>query len=289
LVEEAPTTDKWVHEIKFDGYRLQARIDAGDVQLLTRSGLDWTHRFGGLARALRDLKLGSAIIDGEAVVLDDAGVSSFVNLVAALKAGRSTHMAFFAFDLLYFQGANVMGATLLDRKSLLRTALKGTAKAGPIRYSEHFAIDGTEMLEEACKHGLEGIISKRRDKPYCSGRKDDWLKAKCIKTDEFVVAGYLDSAAAARSVGALVLGFYERGCLKYAGRVGTGFSRQSASAIWKQFQPLRVENSPVARSLTSAQRRDVTWVKPELVAQVEYRAWTGDGLLPCIVQEAQGR
>jgi bifunctional non-homologous end joining protein LigD len=200
-------------------------------------------------------------------------------LVEALKAGQSKRMVYFAFDLLYLDGVNLMGATLLDRKSLLNSALKGTAKTGQIRYSAHFEVDGAAMLRESCRHGLEGIISKRKDRPYRSGRRDDWLKTKCILTDEFVVGGYLDSTAQRKAVGALVLGYYDRGRLIYAGRVGTGFNRRSASEVWKQLQNLRTEDSLFSGSLEPSQRRGVTWVKPQLVAQIEYRAWTSDGLL----------
>jgi bifunctional non-homologous end joining protein LigD len=279
LVDEAPASDNWVHEIKFDGYRLQAHIKDGDVQLLTRSGQDWTHRFGSLAKTLRALNLNTSILDGEVVIEDDKGVSSFVMLVDALKAGQSKRMVYFAFDLLYLDGVSATGATLLDRKSLLQMALKGAAKTGQIRYCVHFEVDGTAMLREACRHGLEGIISKRKDRPYRSGRRDDWLKTKCILTDEFVVAGYLDSTAQPKAVGALVLGYYDHGRLIYAGRVGTGFNRHSANDVWKQLQNLRTEDSLFSGSLEPSQRQGVSWVKPQLVTQIEYRAWTSDRLL----------
>jgi bifunctional non-homologous end joining protein LigD len=279
LVEEAPVGDRWVHEIKFDGYRLQARIDGDEVRLLTRGGSDWTGRFGSVAKALRSLKLDTAVIDGEVVVEDDSGVSSFVKLVEALKAGRSARMVYYAFDLLYLDGASLMGAALLDRKALLKKAIRGASNAGSIRYSEHFEVDGAVMLREACRRGLEGIISKRTDRPYRSGRRDDWLKTKCKHDDEFVIGGYLESKVEPRAVGALVVGYFERGALIYAGRVGTGFDRRAASELWKQLKPLRRASSAFAASLTSLQRRDVFWVAPRLVAQVEYRAWTGDNLL----------
>lgn len=279
LSDTAPEGGDWVHEVKFDGYRLQARIDHGRVQLLTRSGQDWTHRFGGLARALGSLKVETALIDGEAAVEDEGGTSSFVRLVEALRAGRSGEMVYYAFDLIYLDGTDLTRAPLIERKTLLEAVLKKAPTNGPLRYSAHFATDGPAMLQAACSHGLEGIISKRRDMPYRSGRRDDWLKSKCIQTDEFAIGGYLDSSAHPKAIGALVLGYYRRGSFIYAGRVGTGFNRQSAGRLWMELQALRIAKPAFGEQLTAQQRRGVRWVKPQLVAQIEYRAWTGDGLL----------
>ena len=171
LSEDAPEGRDWVHEVKFDGYRLQARIDNGHVQLLTRSGQDWTHRFGSIARALASLKVETALIDGEAVVEDETGASNFVKLVEALQAGRSGEMAYYAFDLLYLNGKDLTRASLVERKALLKALLKKASANGPLRFSAHFETDGAAMLKAACSHGLEGIISKRRDMPYRSGRR----------------------------------------------------------------------------------------------------------------------
>jgi bifunctional non-homologous end joining protein LigD len=279
LVSDPPDGENWVHEIKFDGYRIQAHVERGRVKLFTRSGQDWTPRFGALAKALGALKVKDALIDGEAVVMDEAGVSRFVELVADLKAGRSNRMVYYAFDLLHLDGSNLEGAALADRKARLAKVLESAPKGGAIRYSDHVQGDGRELLAKACSLGLEGIISKRTDKPYRSGRRDDWTKAKCIQNDEFVIGGYLDSTAYPKAIGALVLGYYERRRLIYAGRVGTGFDRRTARELWRMLQPLRRESSPFADPLDAEQRRAVKWVRPMLVAQIEYRAWTGDGLL----------
>lgn len=278
LAAVPPGSAQWAHEIKFDGYRLQARIDIGKVLLLTRSGLDWTAKFSGLAQALGALKVTSAIVDGEVVVEDERGASSFVELVSDLKARRSARMVYFAFDLLYLDDTDTRALPLADRKTLLKRLLP-RRKNSHVRYSEHVQGNGATMFAEACKLGLEGIISKRLDKPYRSGRGVDWLKVKCIQTDEFVVAGYLESSAIKDAVGALVVGFYVGKRLVYAGRVGTGFNRRVAGDLWQQLYELRKQTSPFALPVGAAQARGVVWVKPIIVAQVEYRAWTGDGLL----------
>jgi bifunctional non-homologous end joining protein LigD len=279
LVAEPPEGPHWAHEIKFDGYRLQARIEDGQVRLLTRSGLDWTEKFGTLEQSLGTLKVTSAIIDGEVIVYDDKGASSFVELVSELKAKQSARMVFFAFDLMFLNGEDLRAQTLADRKALLKRLLGRRKKDDSVRFSDHVRGHGPTMLAEACQLMLEGIISKRLDKPYRSGRGTEWLKAKCIQTDEFVVIGYLDSKPVKNAIGALVLGFYEGRKLVYAGRVGTGFSNALARELWQQLQPLRTTAPDLATAVASAQRRGVVWVKPLLVAQVEYRAWTSDGLL----------
>jgi bifunctional non-homologous end joining protein LigD len=279
LVAKPPVGEEWVHEIKFDGYRIQAHIEKGQVRLLTRKGLDWTERFGGLAKQLAEFHSGTAIIDGELVVEDAEGRSSFSDLASALKGGRGEKFVFNCFDLLYLDGLNLMDATLQDRKQLLEKLFARRSKSGPIRYSAHLAADGARMLSDACGLGLEGIISKRVDRPYRSGRHDDWLKSKCIQVDEFVIVGYLVSSASASAIGALVVGYYDRKKLIYAGRVGTGYSNQVAVDLMRRLKSLRMDTAPVSGPLTNLQRKDVIWVSPELVAQIEYRAWTGDGLL----------
>ncbi|MCC7252445.1 non-homologous end-joining DNA ligase [Hyphomicrobium sp.] len=278
LTDAPPEGADWVHEIKLDGYRLEARIVNGDVRLLTRSGLDWTGRFPSIAKALKGLKVKNALIDGEAVVEDARGVTSFVKLVEALETGRSQDMVYVAFDLLYYDGVDVTPAELGDRKLLLEAVMK-RSRSKHLRYSAHIAGDGGVVLKEACVLGLEGVISKRADRPYRSGRNGDWLKSKCIQTDEFVIGGYLVSSVDARAVGALAVGTFERGRLVYAGRVGTGYTNATARALWKTLQPLKTAAAPFAGALTAPQRRGVVWVKPELVAQIEYRALTGDNLL----------
>lgn len=279
LVDAPPEGDEWIHEIKFDGYRLQARIAGNEVRLLTRGGLDWTKRFPALAKALGTLNADTAVIDGEAVVLMEGGVTSFSDLVASLEAGRSDEMTFVAFDLLYLNGHNLVAAPLIKRKELLEALLARNPDPAHLRFSGHLPGRGSDVLASACKLGLEGIVSKRCDLAYHSGRNGDWLKSKCIQTDEFVIGGYLTSSVDAKAVGALVVGTFERGTFTYAGRVGTGYSHATARQLWKALQPLRVKAPPFATSLTAVQRRGVNWVEPALVVQIAYRAWTGDGLL----------
>lgn len=218
--DKPPSGPKWLHEIKHDGYRMQARIDGNRVWLLTRKGLDWTERFRGVADALKNLGLGSALIDGEIVVEDANGITSLNNLQADLKAGRVDRFCYFAFDLLYFDGYDLTKSILADRKDMLQRLIAGRPQNPSIRFSEHLATDGPTMLEHTCRLGLEGIVSKRRDLPYRPGRGTHWLKAKCLQSQEFVILGYVASTATSRAVGSLLLGYYFDGQLTYAGRVG---------------------------------------------------------------------
>ena len=277
-MKNVPEGDSWLHEIKFDGYRLEARIERGEVRLLTRNALDWTRRFPRIVKALAAVDADAALLDGEVVVERDDGTTSCSELVADLQAHKSARMAYCAFDLLHLNGVDLRAAALVDRKAMLARLLKGR-KRGIVRFADHIEGNGAAMLDNACKLGLEGIISKRADMPYRSGRSGDWIKITCHLTDEFVIGGYLESAAQKRAVGALALGRYARGRLEYVGRVGTGFTRETAASLWKAAQPLRAASSPFVGTLDASQKRGVIWLQPELVAQVEYRALTGDGLL----------
>lgn len=279
LYEDVAAGDQWTHEIKFDGYRMQARIDGDDVRLLTRTGLDWTRRFSAVAKALRNLGLQSAILDGEVVVEDDAGASSFVELVNALKAGRSQEMVYYVFDALHLDGHDLQALPLQERRALLEAVIDRAPSQGAIRFSQHLEGDARRIFAEACKLGLEGIISKRKDMPYRSGRRDEWRKTKCVHTDEFVIGGYVDHSAVAKSIGSLALGFFDGGRFVYAGRVGTGFDQQTAASLWRDLQPLRRARPPFDGTLAALQRRGVTWVEPKLVAQIAYRAWSADNIL----------
>jgi bifunctional non-homologous end joining protein LigD len=284
LVSEVPKGDRWLHEIKWDGYRLMLRIDRGRVTVLTRRGHDWTARFPTIAEAARRLPVTSAMIDGEAVVETASGVPDFSALQAALGARdgpghKAAHEAvLYAFDLLHLDGRDLRGLPLTARKQQL-AKLVPHGSDGTLRYSEHDDGDGDVMWRHACRLGLEGVVSKRRDCPYRSGRGGDWLKTKCTLRQEFVVAGYVPRSDAPRAVGALVLGYCENGALVYAGRVGTGFNAKSAAALFKQLQPLRVKQASFSETLPSLARKGVTWVKPELVAEVEFRGWTADDLV----------
>lgn len=279
-LDKTPTGKEWLHEVKFDGYRIQAIIDGWNVRLMTRTGLDWSRRFGReIAAELQALPCETAVIDGEIVVLADAGVADFSALQADLSEGRTNRFVFYVFDLLHLDGADLRKRALIERKAALERLFgdEVSPSSGAVRYSEHFAEDGALMLDQACRLGLEGVVSKRSDAPYRSGRTGDWIKSKCTQRQEFVVAGYVPSAASRSAVGSLVVGYFEGGTLKPAGRVGTGFSQALARDLKRKLDKLKAGRSPFADRQPGD--RQVIWVEPRLVAEVEFRAWTGDGLL----------
>ena len=270
--------ERWLHEIKFDGYRIEARIAKGGLALLTRSGLDWTARFGeGIVEAFKALPVSEALIDGEIVVENGSGASDFSALQAALSEGRAERFVFYAFDLLCLNGFDLREAPLVERKRLLE-AILGEG-VGPLRHSGHFDEDGEIVLRHACRLGLEGVVSKLRDLPYRPGRGKSWIKAKCSARQEFVVAGFVPSTAARNAIGSLVLGVYDGGALRHVGRVGTGFTALVARDLYARLEPMRVSSSPFSNRLSAAEARQVRLVRPELVAEVDVRAWTADGLL----------
>ena len=278
LQEKPPAGERWLHEVKFDGYRLQARVDNGSVRLLTRSGLDWTARFGAtLPEALAGLPCETALIDGEVVALGESGVSSFGALQAALSEGTTGALVFFGFDLLHLDGQDLRADPLIARKGRLEDLFRGADEAGPLRYSEHFVEPGQTMLRHACRMGLEGVISKRADAPYRSGRGRDWVKSKCTQRQEFVIAGYVPSRGSGRELGSIVAAYHEDGVLKPAGRVGTGFTRASAAALKKRLDALRRETSPFEGA--PGREKGIVWVEPQIVAEVEFGAWTGSKTL----------
>jgi bifunctional non-homologous end joining protein LigD len=273
-----PAGEEWVHEVKFDGYRLQAHISGGRVKLLTRSGLDWTGKFGRpIGGALEALPCEQAIIDGEVVVLSDNGGTSFASLQAALSESRPDLMTFYAFDLLHLDGADLRAEPLVERKARLQDLFGGVEEDGPLRYSEHFSEAGKTMLSHVCRMGLEGVLSKRADAPYRSGRGYDWIKSKCTLRQEFVIVGYLPSQKAGRGLRSLVLAYQEKGKLRPAGHVGTGFSGKMLGDLRKKLDALKAEQSVFEGK--PGREKDVVWVKPKLVAEVEFRSWTSDGIL----------
>lgn len=279
LVQYPPQGDDWVHEIKLDGYRLQVQRSGDNVRVLTRRGEDWTHRFPGITRAVRALSCKSAWLDGEAVVVDAQGRSDFRLLVEDLKSGRRDRIVLYAFDLLGIDGQNLTAKPLLDRKARLAQLVRESAAENSLHYCDHIAGDGASLAAKACELGLEGIVSKRTDKPYRSGRHGHWTKVKCVLTDEFVICGYLASNPDPRAVGALVLGYHAGSRLVYAGRAGTGFTHQMGRRLKQQLDELAQTEPPFSARLRADQRRGVVWVRPVLVAQVAYRGWTSDGLL----------
>jgi len=279
LRAEAPDGPGWVHEVKFDGYRIQARLDHGKVRLLTRKGLDWTAKFPNVAQAVVQLPATTALIDGEIVIEDEKGVSSFSGLQAALKSGERKRFVYYVFDLLHLDGRNLMNEPLIERKRLLADLLRRAKALGTIRLSEHFETEGSQVHRRACEMALEGIVSKRKDAPYRSGRSETFIKSKCANAQEFVVGGYVPSTALPRAVGSLVLGYSDHGDLVYAGRMGTGYTRATAQDLWKRLHPLEIEKPPFDRIPSTERRRDTRWVQPKLVVESHFRGWTADGLV----------
>jgi bifunctional non-homologous end joining protein LigD len=277
--DKPPGGPKWVHEIKHDGYRIQARINGRETRLFTRKALDWTARFRSIADALAELGLASALIDGEIVVEDAKGISSLNNLQADLKAGHRERFRYYVFDLLYCEGYDLTRATLIDRKQLLQDIVAGLSARSPVRFSEHLDADGPTMLEHSCRLGLEGIISKRRDLPYRPGRGEHWFKAKCQQSQEFVILGYVPSTAASRAVGALALGYYSDGQLIYSGRVGTGWSADLATLLYAELNKIKTTKPALRNALPAGAEKGVVWTEPRFVCAVEYRDWTHDGLI----------
>ena len=280
LTSRVPEGNQWLHEIKFDGYRLLAFIKAGKaVRLVTRNGNDWTVRFRPIANALSKLKVASAILDGEVVALDSHGVPNFQQLQNSMKTGDTNSLVYYLFDVPYLEGRDLTSAPLVDRKKMLAEIVSPSGNAGPLRYSEHIEGKGETVLREACRAGMEGIISKRADSVYNSSRTPNWRKIKCLKRQEFVICGYTKPIGSRLGFGALLLGYYDDGELIYAGRVGTGFTTESLRQIAAALKTRKTDNSPYKNSPTGSERRGVTWVKPELVGEVEFTEWTSDGRL----------
>jgi bifunctional non-homologous end joining protein LigD len=278
LAKTPPGGDRWLHEIKFDGYRLQARIEDGRATLWTRGGLDWTEKFAGaVPEFLRALPVRNALLDGELVVESASGVSEFSLLQSDLSEGRRDRFVYYAFDCLYLNGYDLREAALIRRKELLGRLVG--PRGGAVRFSTHFEEDGRLVLQRACALGLEGIISKVSRSVYASGRGKSWIKCKCSSRQEFVIAGYVPSTTGRKAVGSLALGVYDGKALRYVGRVGTGFSSDVAEALYARLEAMRVPSSPFAARLAANEARHVRFVRPELAAEVDFRGWTGDGLV----------
>lgn len=274
-----PKGPQWTFEVKWDGYRLAVHIEPKGVRILTRGGHDWTERFPAIKQAAAWLPVGTAILDGEAVVLDDQGRSDFGMLQQSLggRGGRkrSSDAVFMAFDLLYFDGHDLRRSELGVRRHLLE-GLVPAAGQGDIRLSEEVEADGAALLRVACEHGLEGIIAKDRNSAYRSGRLGDWLKIKCIQSDSFLIVGYELSMVARGHIGALLLAARKGDELVYVGSVGTGFKDSDAWKLRAQMDRIQRKTPPIKYA---GGRRNVIWLQPKLVAEIEYRAWTDDGKL----------
>jgi bifunctional non-homologous end joining protein LigD len=278
LVAKPPAGEEWLHEIKRDGYRMFCLIHGEQVRFVSRNGQNWTDKFPTLAESAKRLKTDDAVIDGEVVVLDEHGASRFQLLQNALSEGRRAPLVYYAFDVVYCDRYELSDVPLDQRKERLK-ALIPPAIAKSIRYSDHVVGQGDEPLAEACRRDLEGIISKRRNAPYVAGRSGDWLKSKCKQQQEFVVAGYTDPGGSRAEFGSLLLGYYDRKKLAYAGRVGTGFTQQSLRELLPKFKKLQQKSSPYELNTEFARGKGMHWIRPKLVAQIEFANWTDDNLL----------
>ena len=277
LVKDPPQGPHWVHEIKYDGYRMLCRIEKGGTRMISRNGKDWTGKFPPVAEALSRLPVHSAWIDGEVTVIDARGRSSFQALQNALS-GDPAALTFFAFDLPYLNGVDLRGVALAERKSVLKELLADSSAT--IRYSEHFSAPGAEFLDKVCGLGLEGMVSKRADLPYQGGRGPAWQKTKCAQRQEMVIGGYTDPEGSREAFGALLLGVYEPdGRLTYSGKVGTGFTAAMLTSVYRALKPLVQKKPPFHNPPRGAEARRVHWVKPALVAEVSFTEWTDDGTL----------
>lgn len=278
LVAQPPEGPEWLHEQKFDGYRILAEVDRGTVHLFSRRFKDWTVAFPTVATAVAELPVHDAVIDGEVAAVLPDGRTSFQALQNA-RHGR--HIVYFVFDLLALDGDDLTPLPLEQRKARLEQ-LVNPARGEPrvIRYSDHVASNGRAFFELACQHGLEGILSKRRDKPYLPGRGPDWQKTKCLLRQELVIGGFTDPEGSRTGVGALLVGYYDGPTLVYAGKVGTGFSRAVLGELRDLLVPLERADSPFSpvplRAWTGGGRH---WVAPVLVAEVAFSEWTNDGRL----------
>ncbi|MDB5555571.1 MAG: ligD [Rhizobium sp.] len=276
LKTTAPASPDWAFEVKWDGYRLAIHIEPKGVRIITRGGHDWTHRFPAIAAAAKNLGVGTAILDGEAVVLDEQGRSDFGALQRSLggRGGKraSTESILYAFDLLYFDGHDLTGTELSVRRHLLEDLLDGAD--GAIQLSEEVSGDGAKLLENACAIGLEGIIAKHRDSTYRSGRTGDWLKIKCVQSESFMVVGYEQSASARGGVGSLLLAGRNGDTWVYVGAVGSGFNTRDAEYLRKTLDKLKTK-----QPIVPLKGKNLVFAQPTLIAEIDFRGWTHDGSL----------
>jgi len=278
LVDKPPAGDEWFHELKLDGYRLLGHLHGGEVRFWTRNQNDWTAKFPAVGKALKALRLKSAIFDGEIVALDPSGRASFQRLQQSINKGASAGLHYHIFDLIYVEGFSLVKTPLRERKQVLAELLEPLGDAGVLRYSDHIEGNGAEFLKEACKFGLEGIVSKRADSVYEFTRTRNWLKIKCLKRQEFVIAGYTHSDKGI-PFSSLILGVYDKGKLIYAGRAGTGFSNKMRGDLKKQLDRIARKERPFAVIPSDPGLRRAVWAEPKLVGEVAFSEWTDEGII----------
>jgi bifunctional non-homologous end joining protein LigD len=276
---DTPPEGEWLYEIKFDGYRIMTRILDGEVRMITRNGHDWTERLPLQAKAISELNLGDGWLDGEMVVLNDAGLPDFQALQNAFDIGRSKDIVYYLFDVPFLNGEDLREKPVEDRRAALKKLL-GKQKKGLLRFSDAFSASHRDIIESACLLSLEGVIGKRAGSVYQSRRSPDWIKLKCKLRQEFVIVGFTKPQGTRSGFGALLLAVNEEGAgLVYAGRVGTGFNQKTLAELFQKMQPLEQDASPLGKKLTSAQGRGVHWIKPTLVGEVEFGEWTREGII----------
>ena len=276
LQDKPPAGDEWLHELKFDGYRMLCHLNPGGVRFWSRNKKDWTHKFPHLGKAIKEFPASTAILDGEVVAVDSKGRASFQKLQQAMKTGDAGFI-FHVFDLIYVDGFNLTRTPLHLRKSLLESLFESVPAKSPLRYSDHVVGDGVKFFKQACRYGIEGIVSKLADSAYESTRTRTWVKVKCIKRQEFVIAGFTLSDKDFPGFGALILGVYDKGKLIYAGRAGTGFTIKQRLELRKKLDQMVRPTSPFAEKPKDPRLKRAVWVTPKLVGEVAFTEWTDDG------------
>ncbi|ULA58709.1 MAG: 3'-phosphoesterase / DNA ligase D / DNA repair polymerase [Nitrospira sp.] len=280
LVTASPEGEDWVHELKYDGYRILCRLKDGEATLLTRNGHDWTAKLPHIAAAITDLSAQAAWLDGEVVALSPDGRISFQALQNAFDARSDSNLIYYVFDLLYLNGYDLREVPLRERKHLLSALLKDRPSWSLIQYSDHISGKGDVAFAEACRSGMEGLIAKQADAPYRSGRNRNWVKVKCGHRQEFVIGGFTDPSGSRSAFGALLLGVYDaQGRLQFAGRTGTGFTDSSLKELHARLRKIEQKQPVFVNPPVGSEARGVHWVKPTLVAEVAFAEWTNEGQL----------
>ena len=273
LVSKAPEGEEWLHEMKFDGYRILCVIDK-DIRLITRGQQDWTDKFISIQNAVQKLKLQNTILDGEIVVLDKNGLPNFQLLQNAINEGE-TSFVYYVFDLIFYKGKDLTHHPLEERKEILKAILP--KKSNIIRFSSHIKGKGKEVFDEACRLGFEGIVSKESQSHYTQKRTRSWLKVKCTHRQEFVIGGFTEPKGSREYFGALLLGYYKNKHFQYCGRVGTGFNTQTLKILYSLLLKNKSKQCPYSSALHINDLQN--WVKPNIIVEIEFKEWTHDGVL----------
>ena len=279
LTASPPKGEQWLHELKYDGYRMACEIDRGSVRLISRRGREWTNSFPELVAAAKALPVESALLDGEVAIVLPNGTTSFQALQNAFAGAARTGLTYFVFDLLYLDGRNVALEPLERRKAQCEGLMSGLPLEYPLKYSRHFDADGPTLLARACDLGAEGIVSKRRDMPYRPGRNETWLKSKCSQRQEFVIGGFTDPEGTRAGIGALLIGYHQGGALRFGGKVGTGpgFTAKYLAKMRSELEQLETDACPFEPRPPGWLGRNAHWIEPKLTGEVVFREWTAGG------------